>query len=75
MFIHEAFKAPEKTTDMSEVTDKLYHTLFYQTQLVWTEFELTTLVMIDIDCIGSYKSNKLYDHDEKMVLIKCLSCT
>ena len=38
---------PEKTTGLSQVTDKLYH----------MRFELTTLVVIDTDCIGSYKSN------------------
>ena len=25
--------------------------------LAWVRFELTTLVMIDTDCIGSYNSN------------------
>jgi hypothetical protein len=25
--------------------------------LAWAEFELTMLVVIDTDCIGSYKSN------------------
>ena len=34
----------EKTTDLPQVRQTL-------------EFELTTLVVIDTDCIGSYKSN------------------
>jgi hypothetical protein len=38
---------PEKTTDLSQVTDKLYHIMF----------ELTTSVVIGTDCIGSCKSN------------------
>ena len=38
-------KDPEKTTD------KLYHIMLYTSP--WSRFELTTLVAIDTDCIGS----------------------
>ena len=46
----------EKTTDMSQITDKLYNIMLYSS---WAEVEPTTLVMIGTDCIGSCKSNYL----------------
>ena len=45
----------EKTTDLSQVTDKLYHIMWYISS--WSKFELTTSVVIGTDCIGSCKSN------------------
>jgi hypothetical protein len=44
-----------KTTNLSQVTDKLYHIMLYTSP--WSRFELTTSVVIGTDCIGNCKSN------------------
>jgi len=47
----------EKITDLPEVIDQLYPIMLYRVHLTWAGLQLTTLVVIGTDCIGSYKSN------------------
>ena len=55
-FIGGGNRSTQKTTDLSQVIDKLYHIMLYQVHLAWAGLELTTLVVIGTDSIGSCKS-------------------
>ena len=54
---------PVKTTDLPQVTDKGYHKVLNQVHLVLAGIELTTLVVVGTDYIGSCKIQQTYDHD------------
>jgi hypothetical protein len=47
----------EETRAPGKNTDKLYNIMLYREHLSCVGFQLTTLVVIGTDCIGSYKSN------------------
>ena len=54
-------KDPEKTINLSEVNDKLYHIMLYTSPS--SRFEHTTSVMIGTDCIGSIQLPYHHGHN------------
>jgi hypothetical protein len=65
-------EVPEKTIDLSQVTDKLYHINAVHLALIEIR---TTSVVISTDCIGSCKSNyhKITATTPPLSLIQCLN--
>ena len=57
---------PEITTELPQVTDKLYHRIWYTSPWAWVE--LTTSVMIGTDCICSYKSMRSRPRRPRLLL-------
>ena len=58
-----------KTTDLSQVTDQLYHIMLHEFISTCAGFELKTLVVIGTGCIDSCKIKLPFGHDHDDPLV------